>query len=275
MATIVNSDVSKTHPVIKLEKLLFYFFAGCGKPAMPNALMGKKSVQQRFKVNFGSNILIGDVLGPENAPQVLVLHGAGNSNRGRFRTLREALLAKGITSAAFDFVGHGDTGGDLKSASLSSRTRQACRVVDALKWQQPLAVIGASMSAYTAVKLLEHFRIKNLILLVPAMYASQAYTLPFDRGFSDIIRQPQSWVQSDAWRLLADYTGRLLVVAGENDPVIPRDVINRIYGSAVNAAERKLYIAPNASHFVFTDLRQNNPDEFSKVFDQICIMLRE
>ena len=160
--------------------------------------MDGTSEQHRIQVSFESHTLIGDVLGPQNSPRVLVLHGAGNSNRRRFRTLREELFAKGISSAAFDFVGHGDTGGDLKSSSLISRTRQACRVVDALNLQQPFSVIGASMSAYTSVKLLEHFRIKSLILLVPAMYTSQAYTTPFNRGFSDIIRQPQSWVQSDA-----------------------------------------------------------------------------
>jgi pimeloyl-ACP methyl ester carboxylesterase len=84
----------------------------------------------------------------------------------------------------------------------------------------------------------------------------------------------QSWFRSDAWRILADYRGRLLIVAGENDPIIPRDVIKRIYDSAVNASERQLYIAPNASHFVFTDLRANDPQEFDHVFDRICNMLK-
>lgn len=231
--------------------------------------------QHLIQIGFEEHTLIGDVIALGNSPRVLVLHGAGNSNRGRFQMLREELFAKGISSVAFDFVGHGDTGGDLKSSSLSSRTRQACRIVDALNLQEPFAVIGASMSAYTSVKLLEHFHIKSLILLVPAMYTSQAYSIPFNRGFSDIIRQPQSWVQSDAWRLLADYTGRLLIVAAENDQIIPHAVINGIYDSAVNAAARKLYIAPNASHFVFTDLRKNDPDEFKYVFDQICTMLQE
>jgi pimeloyl-ACP methyl ester carboxylesterase len=237
--------------------------------------MAGNSPKHLVQVKFESHTLIGDVLGPENSPRVLVLHGAGNSNRGRFQLLREEFYAKGISSIAFDFLGHGDTGGDLKSSSLSSRTRQACRVVDALNLQQPLSVIGASMSAYTSVKLLEHYHIKSLILLVPAMYTSQAYSIPFNRGFSKIIRQPQSWVQSDAWRLLAGYTGRLLIVAAENDQIIPRDVINRIYDSAVNAVERKLYIAPHASHFVFTDLRENDPAEFKYVFDQICTVLQE
>ena len=240
-----------------------------------SVLWGGTFTQHFIQVDFESHTLIGDILSAGNSPRVLVLHGAGNSNRGRFQMLREELFAKGISSVAFDFVGHGDTGGDLKSSSLSSRTRQVCRIVDALNLQQPLSVIGASMSAYTSVKLLEHFHIKNLILLVPAMYTSQAYSVPFNRGFSDIIRQPQSWVQSDAWRLLADYTGRLMIVAGKNDQVIPRAVIDRIYDSAVNAAARKLYIAPNASHFVFTDLRDNDPDEFKYVFDQLCTMLQE
>jgi pimeloyl-ACP methyl ester carboxylesterase len=237
--------------------------------------MNNNPEQHVIRVDFEAHTIIGDVFSRSDSPRVLVLHGAGNSNRGRFQMLRGQLYERRISSAAFDFVGHGDTGGDLKSSSLRSRTRQACRVVDALNLKQPFSVIGASMSAYTSVKLLEHYQIKNLILLVPAIYTSQAYSIPFNRGFSDIIRQPQSWVQSDAWRLLADYTGRLLIVAAENDQVIPRDVINRIYDSAVNATERQLYIAPNASHLVFTDLRANDPKEFDHVFDQISNMLKD
>jgi len=237
--------------------------------------MSEKPERHPIQVNFEAHTLIGDVLSRSNSPKVLVLHGAGDSNRGRFQMLREDLFVEGISSVAFDFVGHGDTGGDLKSSSLSSRTRQACRVVDSLNLQQPFSVIGASMSAYTSVKLLQHYQIKSLILLVPAMYTSQANTIPFNRGFTDIIRRPQSWNHSDAWKILAKYRGRLLIVAGENDQIIPRGVINRIYDSAVNATERELYMAPNASHFVFTDLRANDPPEFENVFGRICNMLKE
>jgi len=205
---------------------------------------------------------------------VLVLHGAGNSNRDRFRLLRQELFAEGISSVGFDFVGHGDTGGDLKSSSLRSRTRQARRVVDSLNLQQPFSVIGASMSAYTAVKLLAHYQIKNLILLVPAMYSARADAVAFNRGFTEIIRQPQSWNHSDAWDILAQYRGRLLIVAGENDRIIPREVINKIYESADKATERKLYIAPSASHFIFTDLRKNNPAEFDYIFGLMCRILK-
>ena len=203
------------------------------------------------------------------------MHGAGNANRGYFRWFREQLLIHGISSAAFDFVGHGDTGGELKSSSLLSRTRQACCVVDSLRIQQPFSVIAASMGAYTAVKLLENYQIKNMILLVPAMYDSKSYNVPFDKGFTEIIRQPQSWEHSDAWNLLTGYRGRLLIIAAENDKIIPKGVINKIYDSAVNAKERKLFVAPRASHLVFMDLRTNDPEIFCSIFDQIVAMLKK
>jgi uncharacterized protein len=237
--------------------------------------MFEKPQQQLIRIEFEDRFLVGDVLSDGSPPRLLVLHGAGNSCRQNFRWLREELRAAGVSSAAFDFIGHGDTGGDLKNSSLSSRTRQACRMIDGLGLKQPLALMGVSMSGYTAVKLLEHCRVKSLILVVPAMYTAQAYTIPFNGGFSDIIRQPQSWIHSDAWHILAGYRGRLLIVAGEKDRIIPRGVITRIYDAAAGASERELYVAPKASHFVFTDLRSENPEEFRYIFSRICQKLRE
>ena len=233
------------------------------------------SQQGTFQVNDVNRKLIGDLISRSSPPQVLILHGAGSANRKYFRLFREQLLLHRITSAAFDFVGHGDTGGQLKSSSLHSRTRQACSVVDSLKIQQPFAVIGASMGAYTAVKLLEYYQIKSLILIVPAMYTSLAYTVPFNEGFTDIIRQPDSWDHSDAWDILSEFDGRLLIIAAANDKVIPQGVINKIYDSAVNAKERILYVAPRASHLVFTDLRSNDPERFCSVFGLIVAMLKK
>ncbi len=59
-----------------------------------------------FETRFGAHTLIGDILSNNSMSRVLVLHGAGKSDRARFRPLRERLFAEGISSAAFDFVGH-------------------------------------------------------------------------------------------------------------------------------------------------------------------------
>ena len=167
------------------------------------------------------------VISKNSRPEVLILHGAGNASRRDFRLFRQELLAYEISSAAFDFVGHGDTGGKLKNSSLISRTRHACCVVDSLRIQQPFSVIAASMGAYTAVKLLEYYQIKNMIFIVPAMYDSKAYNVPFNKGFTEIIRQPQSWRNSDAWQILVKYKGRLFTIAAERDEVIPLGVVNQ------------------------------------------------
>ena len=107
-----------------------------------------------FRIPFDGHILVGDIMAGEAPPSLLVLHGAGHSCRERFRELREHFWPHGIGSAAFDCIGHGDTGGDLKSSSLKSRTEQACAVIGAAGLTRPFSVLAASMGGYTAVTLL-------------------------------------------------------------------------------------------------------------------------
>ena len=220
-----------------------------------------------FRVPFDGRVLIGDILVGEESPRLLILHGAGQSCRERFRKLREHFCEHGVGSVAFDCIGHGDTGGDLKQSSLQSRTEQACAVIEAVSLPQPFSILGGSMGGYTAVSLLPRYNIASVILVGPAMYAAEAYAVPFNGGFTEIIRRPKSWEGSDAWQRLASFPGRLLVVAGENDVVIPPDVIRRIYDSASQAAERTLYVARGASHLIITNLRAHDPAQLAHVLD--------
>ena len=236
--------------------------------------VGGGEMRRVFRVPLEGHLLVGDVLAGEEPPRLLVLHGGGQSNRGRFRLLREHLFAQGVGTVAFDCVGHGDTGGDLKQSSLRSRTAQACAVIDALALPQPFSILAASMGGYTAVTLLPRYAIASLILLGPAMYAAEAYAVPFNAGFTEIIRRPRSWESSDAWALLSRFTGRLLVVAGERDTVIPPGVIRGIYDAAGNAGSRTLFVAPGASHLILTDLRANAPDQLDHVLGLMTEALR-
>jgi alpha-beta hydrolase superfamily lysophospholipase len=105
-------------------------------------------------VPFDRHVLVGDVLFGKEPPRLLVLHGDGQSNRERFRRVREHFFAHGGGSVAFDCVGHGETGGDLKQSSLQRRTAQACTVIDAVNMPRPFSILAASMEGYTAVTLL-------------------------------------------------------------------------------------------------------------------------
>ena len=104
--------------------------------------------------------------------------------------------------------------------------------------QEPLNVIAASMGGYSAIKLTEHFVVKNLILLVPAVYSSQAYETPFGSEFSAIIREPNSWINSDAFETLSGFDGSVTIIAAEADEVIPMNLIEQLYASARNAEKK-------------------------------------
>lgn len=201
--------------------------------------------QTTFELPFGDHVLRGDsyAMGCET----VVLHGAGASSRTRFTRLQQALDARGMPSASFDFIGHGDTGGTLAGSSLHSRTDQAAAVIRQV-CREPLTLVAASMSGYTAIKLTERFSVSNLILLVPAVYATCAYDLPFGPAFSAAIRKTASWRDSDAFSILSGFKGNLLVIAAESDRVIPSEVVEKIHACATNAALRGLHVVPGSGH---------------------------
>jgi hypothetical protein len=113
------------------------------------------------------------------------------------------------------------------------------------------------MGAYTAIKLAETFSVDNLILLVPAVYTPQAYEIPFGPAFSDVIRVPGSWQDSDAFRILEKFKGNLLVIAAESDDVIPMAVIQKIQASARQAETNRLHIVPESRHLSLFPTQQD------------------
>lgn len=215
-----------------------------------------------FKIKFHDHILHGDTYRQKCA--TLVLHGAGQSSRSRFASLRKNLNDLSIPSAAFDFIGHGQTGGNITDTSLKLRTDQAAAVIQEI-CQLPLTLIGASMSAHTAIMLTRLFEVNNLVLLVPAVYTPAAYHIPFGPEFSAVIRQTDSWQDSEAFDILTGFRGNLLVIAAENDHVIPRQIPHRLLESATSANDKSLFTVPDSGHLnLFRD-----PAQYRRVIDMV------
>jgi pimeloyl-ACP methyl ester carboxylesterase len=198
-----------------------------------------------FKLPFEKYVLCGDSY--RIGKETIVLHGAGKSSRSVFTRLRQSLNASNIPSVSFDFIGHGETGGDILGSSLRERTEQAKAVIKHT-CTEPLTLIAASMSGHTAIKLTQIFSVNTLILLVPAVYSQRAYNLPFGPDFSAVIRKPYSWRESDAFEILSRYKGDLIVIAAEFDDIIPREVVEQIYSSAEKTADRVLHVIPGSKH---------------------------
>ena len=226
-----------------------------------------------FDVSFSGRVLKADQLAGSSALPTLLIHGAGQSERGRFAPLRGVLQRRGIGSTAFDCVGHGQTGGSLRESSLASRTRQAAAVADARHGASPLAVVGTSMGAYNAIKLLEVRQVESLVLVVPGVYTPAAYELPFDEGFSAVIRKPRSWDETDAWDIVGQFAGRLLVIAAQNDTVIPPEIPARLVEAAGKASWRQLHVVADAQHNRLFSLLAERPAAFAETIKLVFTCL--
>jgi pimeloyl-ACP methyl ester carboxylesterase len=213
-----------------------------------------------FTASYQHHLLKGDACaGNPSAAGVLCIHGGGTSDRSRYTTMRSSLQERGFGSVAFDCVGHGETGGLPAQSSLISRTHQAAAVLQARDMKGPLTVVGASMGAYAAIDLARTRRVDSLVLIVPAVYAPDAYRVPFGPEFSSIIRQHRSWADTDAWKMMEGFEGSLLVIAAEFDAVIPSEIPQRMIGSALAARWKKLHVVKGVGHGLLSSLLDGRP----------------
>ncbi|MGB7195382.1 MAG: alpha/beta fold hydrolase [Collimonas pratensis] len=231
---------------------------------------------ESFDVSYENAILKGDFHPAASSRHMLLLHGAGVSSRATASRsgLRPALQQRGIATTSFDCIGHGDTGGVLSISSLHSRTRQAEAVIAARKLAGPLAnplagplvICGASMGAYNAIRLTQTQQVAGLVLIVPGVYTPAAYNLQFGPQFSEVIRRDRSWAGSDAWEILKQFKGDLLVIAAERDAVIPLEIPERLVLSARQARSRRLRVVADADHnHLFPLLTAERPAEFDEL----------
>ncbi|HSX01702.1 MAG TPA: alpha/beta fold hydrolase [Candidatus Saccharimonadia bacterium] len=162
----------------------------------------------------------------------------------------EATQITGAGAVAFDFSGHGQSTGRLSQSSLHKRVDEAETVWSLLARDRPIGLFGFSMGGHIALELLARHPVVSLVLLYPGIYTHQAYDAPFDRRFTTMIQQSGSWHQAAVLKALRDFTGRLLIVYGSNDRVVPRGVVDEIYAAASQAVQRELWVIPEAPHLL-------------------------
>lgn len=216
------------------------------------------------KVHFkaGKEDIVGEILGekPDELSDFIFFHGGGKSNRSRAGSFfGGSVLAAVLNIVAFDFSGQGESSGELASSSLEQRVLEAQTAIELFSTKKNLTVCGSSMGGYIALKMLSSSDIKNIILFAPGIYDAQAYDVQFNQGFSEIIRKPESWKNSDVLPLLEEFTGNLLVFIGEKDEVIPGGVIELIDQHSKNTSYKEIIRFKDCSHAIYTWL-DNHPE---------------
>jgi len=227
---------------------------------------------KRFYISFGKDKIAADIIGT-STPSVLCLHGGGlDANRSRFQLIRQQLATNGVSSLAFDFVGFGESSGEISAASLSSRVEQVKTIINTKHFKQPPSIIASSMSGYVAIKSAESQKIENIILIAPAIYTKKSYKVLFGPEFTKLIRRPDSWRDSDAWKTLSNYYGNLLVFEAENDQIIPHEVIDLIYDSAQRAAFKRRIVIKSATHPLIAWINKH-PSHRKLIVDEILRLI--
>lgn len=179
----------------------------------------------------------------------LFLHGGGAATSADgTRYLREALAREGVACAAFDFSGHGRSGGRLADATLRQRQEEVACVVEALRPSRARALIATSMAGHTACRVLDAVRPKALVLFCPAAYEARAEDARFGTAFREVIRATRTFADSPALDALGGYAGRVLVVYGTADEVIPEAVRDGYAQAAAHARSAELVRLEGASH---------------------------
>jgi pimeloyl-ACP methyl ester carboxylesterase len=229
-------------------------------------LVGHFLEEQSIDMNTYS--LSASYFGP-TARTAILLHGGGNSSSLQIHPLRENLADRGIGTLAIDHLGHGKTGGDVGQSSLQGRLNE---VVSALEYFQPSNLLGSvsmSMGGHISLKLQKLYQFESVVLIAPAVYCSDAYQLRFSSGFSEIIRKPESWRNSDVWEILRLFSGRLLTIFGKDDTVIPTGVKEAIQLNANNADHTYVELE-DVDHFVMTRLREGDQARRDKILNLIA-----
>lgn len=220
-----------------------------------------------IEIPYKQSILRGTIMGTID-PRVVCIHGVSEEGSARFETIRHHLAKVGIASLSFDFIGAGETGGDLASTTLEDRLAQAEAVLQAVPHQKPLSIMALSMGADTALRLTIRHQVSSLILFVPAFYSREVFTSSIGREFHQNNIHDEQWMHSDTWALLREYRGTLLVIAAEHDQHIPEQLYDYIDEMSPNASRKELAIVKGSSHRVLPYL-DDHQGEFARVFEKV------
>jgi pimeloyl-ACP methyl ester carboxylesterase len=188
---------------------------------------------------------------------VISLHGAGQSTKERIVYLLKGLEDRiEFNAGIFDFSGHGESTGKLEESNLEKRTNEASAFIKEYGTDHPV-IIGSSMGGYIALKMLEVFTPKSLILFCPALYSQEAYSTPFTNQFTEILRKPDSWKDTDVLSPLQNFKGNLLVFIGTEDTVIPPGVIDLIDQNSNNTKKKEIIKISGSPHGIHAYINEH------------------
>lgn len=203
-------------------------------------------------------------------PAVLFIHGAGKANRTRYFPWQEYLAKKGFSSFSFDVRGVGESEGNFEEGSLNNRlidAQNALKTFIKTGFVDPrrLGIGGNSMGAHVAVRLIEkNPEIKAIMLGCAAAYGIEAEGKQLNEEFTWVIRKPDSWKTSPVFPILNSYKGKVFILYGEEEEVIPHEVEKNFLDIAKTKGEA--YLLPHIGHKLLQPENEQQKQAVEKLF---------
>lgn len=228
-------------------------------------------MQKAFSFNFEGQDHDAIIVGKDTSvpPTFVLIHGGGAGSKERIYTYVDFLEEKGISMLAFDQSGAGKDKDNIKQSSLERRTNESIYAIKNFASKEPLVVCGSSMGGEIALRMLAFFDVKSLVLFCPAIYSEKGFSVKFGEGLTEIIREPDSWKTSAALGLLEKFEGKLLIIIGELDTVIPPDVITALDAHSPNVSKKEIYRIPGCPHR-YQEWLVEHSDELQKVAEKVA-----
>jgi pimeloyl-ACP methyl ester carboxylesterase len=228
-------------------------------------------MQKDFSFNVKGRTHDAIVIGKDLSvlPTFVLIHGGGAGSKERIHTYSEFLEDKGVNMLAFDQSGAGKDKDNILQSSLEQRTNESIYAIESFASKDPLVICGSSMGGEIALRLLRSFSVKSLILFCPAIYSDKAFSVKFGEGFTEIIREQDSWQQSAIFPYLKDFKGKLLIIVGELDSVIPPGVIEVLEKQSTNVSRKEVYKIPGCPHR-YQEWLAEHPEELKKVCEKVA-----
>ncbi len=228
-------------------------------------------MQKAFSFNFEGQDHDAVVIGKDISvsPIFVLIHGGGAGSKERIYTFSDLLEERGINMLAFDQSGAGKDKDNIKRSSLERRTNESNYAIKNFASKEPLVVCGSSMGGEIALRTLAFFDVKSLVLFCPAIYSEKAFPIKFGEGFTEIIREPDSWKTSAALGLLEKFEGKLLIIIGAFDTVIPSDVIDALDKHSPNVSKKEIHRIPGCPHR-YQEWLAEHPNELQKVCEKVA-----
>jgi uncharacterized protein len=211
---------------------------------------------KRFEFLVDGNNLKGTLIFPEKLkyknPAILFIHG-WTSMKERSYQYAEGLAKLGYISLMFDMRGHGESEGNINTATIKEFLDDVLAAYDYLIKvkgvdRENIGAVSSSFGCYLATLLSTRRNVRRLVIRAPADYPNEEFNKPkmqtsgSDDPFLTAWREkPKNSSETFALKAVSGFDGEILIIESEKDDTIPHQTIQN-YENAVKDKNKLTHV---------------------------------